>query len=73
MMLTHPQIDFLKQLAARPSGEIPLAPSHHPERWKDLEQAGYITANPPTRGDLSVLIFKITDAGRQVLVERQAD
>ena len=51
MTLTKPQIAFLKQLCERPNGEIPLASSpHHPEGWKDLEKAGYITAEPPTPG-----------------------
>jgi DNA-binding PadR family transcriptional regulator len=66
MMFTQPQCDLLKKLAEKPNGEINLG-LPHPAAWKQLEDAGYITASALTRGDLSVLTFKITDAGRRVL------
>ena len=66
MTLTQQQIDLLKRLAEKPAGEIALGPPQ-PEGWNELEQAGYVTVTSPTRGDLSVLIFKITDTGRRTL------
>jgi hypothetical protein len=64
MTLTQQQRDLLKRLAEKPNGEIALG-LPHPEGWQQLEHAGYITVSTPTRGDPSVLIFKITDAGRR--------
>jgi DNA-binding PadR family transcriptional regulator len=66
MTLTPPQRDLLKKLPERPRGEIALG-LPYPEGWEELERAGYITVSSPTRGDLSVLIFKITEAGRRAL------
>jgi hypothetical protein len=68
MTLTQQQIDLLERLAAKPNGEIALGPPH-PSGWKELEQAGYVTVTSPTRGDLSVLIFQITEAGRRALAK----
>ena len=64
MTLTPQQRNLLKKLVQKPDGEIALGPPH-PEGWEELERAGHITVSPPTRGDLSALIFKITDAGRR--------
>jgi hypothetical protein len=66
MTPTPQQRDLLKKLAEKPNGEIAIG-LPHPEGWKELERAGYIAASSPTRGDLSVFIFKITSAGRRAL------
>jgi hypothetical protein len=65
MTLTPQQRDLLKKLVEK-NGELALGPPR-PEGWNELERAGYITSASPTRGDLSVLIFQITDIGRQAL------
>jgi hypothetical protein len=57
--------DLLKNLVAK-DGEPALNPPH-PEGWNELERGRYITVASPTRGDLSVPIFQITDKGRQEL------
>ena len=41
-----------------------MAPPDH-EEWEALERLGYVSIDPATRGDLSVLLFTITDAGRR--------
>jgi DNA-binding PadR family transcriptional regulator len=66
MTLTPQQRDLLSKLAERPGGEIAYG-LPYPEGQEELERAGFITAKPPTRGDLSVLIFQITEAGRRAL------
>ena len=68
MTLTHAQIDLLKRLAARSNGALGLGPPHH-EEWEALERSGYVTIDPATRGDLSVRLYTITDAGRGALAE----
>jgi hypothetical protein len=63
MTLTSQHINLLKQLAEREWHQRPPLPVGCDE----LEHMGYITAVPPTRGDLSFLIVQITDAGRRAL------
>ena len=66
MKLTPQQRVLLTGLAERPNGETSRG-LPYPEGWEGLEQAGYITVLRATRGHLSVLTFKITDAGQRAL------
>jgi hypothetical protein len=66
--LTQAQFGFLARLSATPNGALGLAPPHR-EEWMALEAPGYIIVNPVTRGDLSVRLFTITEAGRRALAE----
>jgi hypothetical protein len=65
LTLSTKQRDLLKNLVAK-DGELALSPPR-PEGWSELERGRYITVASPTRGDLSVLIFQITNKGRQEL------
>jgi hypothetical protein len=63
MTLTPQHIKLLKELAEKERYQSPplLAGG------EELERAGYIAITSPTRGEVSMLIIQITEAGRRAL------